>query len=76
MKGLGGFRSAVGYLAATGGAKEVVVAVGPTGSDSSSDGGLTWTPLSGPGFHTLSVVRGTRTVWAAGEAGAVARATF
>ncbi len=76
VKGLGGFRSAVGYVAAAGGGKEVVVAVGPTGSDSSSDGGRTWTPLSGLGFHTLSVVRGTRTVWAAGDKGAVARATF
>jgi photosystem II stability/assembly factor-like uncharacterized protein len=76
IKGLGGFRSAVGYLSAAGGAKEGVIAVGPGGSDFSSDGGRTWTPLSGPGFHTLSVVRGTRTVWAAGEKGSVATAGF
>ena len=36
----------------------------------------TWTALNGPGFHTLSVARGARTVWAAGENGSVSRATF
>lgn len=76
VKGLGGFRSAVGYVAASSGGKEGVVAVGPNGSDYSSDGGRTWSPLAGPGFHTLSVVRGTRTVWAAGEKGLIAKATF
>ena len=76
VKGLGGFRSAVGYVAAGSGAREGVIAVGPNGSDYSSDGGRTWTPLNGPGFHTLSVARGTRVVWAAGERGSVAKATF
>jgi photosystem II stability/assembly factor-like uncharacterized protein len=75
VKGLGGFRSAVGYVAATG-SREGVIAVGPNGSDYSSDGGRTWSPLGGPGFHTLSVARGTRTVWAAGEKGSISRATF
>ena len=75
VKGLGGFRSAVGYIAPAG-AREVVVAVGPSGSDYSQDGGRSWSPLSGPGFHTLSVARGTRTVWAAGEGGRVGRADF
>ena len=76
VKGLGGFRSAVGYVAGRSGAAAGVIAVGPSGSDYSSDGGRTWSPLSGPGFHTLSVVRGTRTVWAAGEKGSIAKATF
>jgi photosystem II stability/assembly factor-like uncharacterized protein len=76
VKGLGGFRSAVGYVAASSGAKEGVIAVGPNGSDYSSDGGRTWSPLGGPGFHTLSVARGSRTVFAAGEKGAVSTATF
>ena len=53
-----------------------MIAVGPNGSDYSSDGGRTWSPLNGPGFHTLSVVPGTRTVWAAGEKGSIAKATF
>jgi photosystem II stability/assembly factor-like uncharacterized protein len=75
-RGLGGFRSAVGYIAAGQAGKEVVVAVGPRGSDYSRDGGRTWSPLGGAGFHTLSVARGTRVVWAAGEKGAVARIEF
>ena len=76
VKGLGGFRSAVAYIAASSGGKEGLIAVGPNGSDYSIDGGRTWSPLGGPGFHTLSVARGTRTVWAAGEKGSIARATF
>jgi photosystem II stability/assembly factor-like uncharacterized protein len=76
VKGLGGYRSAVGYVAAMANAKGVVVAVGPSGSDYSGDGGHSWTPIPGPGFHTLAVARGTRTVWAAGENGAVARGEF
>ena len=75
-RGLGGFRSAVGYLAPGETGKEVVVAVGPAGSDYSRDGGRTWSAIGGAGFHTLSVVRGSRVVWAAGEKGAVARAEF
>ena len=43
---------------------------------SSRDGGKTWSALGAPGFHTLSIVRGSRVVWAAGEKGAVARAEF
>ena len=75
-KGLGGYRSAVGYVAPAQAGKEVIVAVGPSGSDYSRDGGRSWSAIGGPGFHTLSVVRGSRTVWAAGEKGAVARAEF
>ena len=76
VRGLGGFRSAVGYVPASSGAREGVIAVGPNGADYSSDGGRTWSPLGGPGFHTLSVARGTRVVWAAGEKGSVAKAAF
>jgi photosystem II stability/assembly factor-like uncharacterized protein len=76
VKGLGRFRSAVGYVAASSGGQEGLIAVGPNGSDYSIDGGRTWSPLGGPGFHTLSVARGTRTVWAAGEKGSVSKATF
>ena len=75
-KGVGGFRSAVGYVAAGQPGKEVVVAVGPSGSDYSRDGGRTWSAIEGPGFHALSAVRGSRVVWAAGEKGSVARAEF
>jgi photosystem II stability/assembly factor-like uncharacterized protein len=73
VKGLGGFRSAVAFMPSLG---DVAVAVGPTGSDYSSDGGRTWNTITGPGFHTLSVARGARSAWAAGENGVVARLDF
>ena len=76
VKGLGGFRSAVGYVQGMPDAKGVVIAVGPNGSDYSTDGGRAWSPINGPGFHTLSIARGTRVVWAAGEKGSIAKATF
>jgi photosystem II stability/assembly factor-like uncharacterized protein len=73
VSGLGGFRSAVAFLPSRPG---TVVAVGPSGADYSTDSGRTWTPLQGPGFHTLAVARGTRTVWGAGEKGTVGRIQF
>jgi photosystem II stability/assembly factor-like uncharacterized protein len=68
MTGLGGFRSAVSYIPAL---TETIVAVGPSGSDYSSDGGKTWHAIEGPGFHTLSVARRSRIAWAAGEKGSI-----
>jgi photosystem II stability/assembly factor-like uncharacterized protein len=73
VKGLGGFRSAAAFIPS---ARGTVVAVGPSGSDYSTDGGTTWKAIDGPGFHTLAVARGTRTAWAAGEEGSVARLQF
>jgi photosystem II stability/assembly factor-like uncharacterized protein len=69
VSGLGGFRSAAVFVGARPG---TVIAVGPSGSDLSEDDGRTWRAIDGPGFHTASVARGSRTVWAAGENGAVA----
>jgi photosystem II stability/assembly factor-like uncharacterized protein len=73
VKGLGGFRSAVGFIPSVQG---LAVAVGPSGTDYSVDRGRTWHRIGGPGFHTLAIARGTRTVWAAGENGAVGRIQF
>jgi photosystem II stability/assembly factor-like uncharacterized protein len=73
VKGLGGFRSAVAFIPSLG---QTAVTVGPSGSDYSSDGGRTWRAIAGPGFHTLSVARGARAAWAAGENGTVARLDF
>jgi photosystem II stability/assembly factor-like uncharacterized protein len=71
--GVGGFRSVVTYLAAASG--PVLLAVGPSGSDLSSDDGRTWTAVPTPvtGLHTYSHARGTSVGWAAGGRGSVAR---
>jgi photosystem II stability/assembly factor-like uncharacterized protein len=64
------FRSAVAYVPGRGG--QVLVAVGPAGSDISRDAGRTWTPIGDEGFHALSIAR-DGTAWAVGEKGAVGR---
>jgi photosystem II stability/assembly factor-like uncharacterized protein len=73
LTGLGGFRSAVSYVPAV---ADFVIAVGPSGSDYSTDGGQTWRAIPGPGFHTLSVPRRGRVVWAGGGGGVVASLTI
>lgn len=66
----GGFREAA---AAAPGAGDIV-AVGPSGSDYSPDGGKTWIPMDGPaGFHTVGFARSGRAAWAAGRNGLIAR---
>ena len=65
-----GFRSAVAFLG--GDDPQRVVAVGPTGSDASTDGGRTWAPIDGEGYHAVGFV-GPGAGWAVGEAGRVAK---
>jgi photosystem II stability/assembly factor-like uncharacterized protein len=66
----GGYRSAVAYVPDTRG--RTLVAVGPTGSDISSDGGATWRPLGTMGFHAVGFA-GPSAGWAVGEEGLVAK---
>lgn len=68
--GLAGFRSAVAWIPGT---RSELVAVGPSGSDYSSDGGFTWRSIGTTGYHTFSPARRGRTGWAAGEGGRIAR---
>ena len=70
VKGLSGFRSVVVYLSADG---RSVIAVGPSGSDLSMDGGKTWKPVEGPGFHTFSIAKGGTIGYGAGERGAISK---
>lgn len=49
-----------------------VIAVGPSGTGWSSDGGATWRAIDGPGFNSITVAP-DGTVWAAGVEGRVAR---
>ncbi|HEX8500312.1 MAG TPA: hypothetical protein VF659_06950 [Pyrinomonadaceae bacterium] len=66
-----GYRSCVAYVPGTQGRK--LVAVGPSGSDYSTNGGRTWEPLGAEGFHALSVSPQGDAAWAVGENGRVAR---
>jgi photosystem II stability/assembly factor-like uncharacterized protein len=67
----GGYRSCVAYVPGTRGRK--LVAVGPSGSDYSVDGGRTWKQLGAEGFHALSITPHGDAAWAVGESGRVAR---
>jgi photosystem II stability/assembly factor-like uncharacterized protein len=70
----GGYRSGVAYVPGTRG--RTLVAVGPSGSDFSTDGGRTWKTLGAEGFHALSVAPRGDVAWAVGEGGRVARLDF
>ncbi len=65
-----GYRSAVACAADD---ARTLVAVGPNGTDLSTDGGDSWSRVSESGFHTLSFVPGTDIGWAAGSEGRIAR---
>lgn len=79
VKGLSGYRSAVVYVPVTSQSRRtsILVAVGPSGADFSTDDGRTWQQLEGPGFDTLSFVRGRVTGWpigwAAGAGGSIGK---
>jgi photosystem II stability/assembly factor-like uncharacterized protein len=68
--GPGGYRSAVAHLPESDG--PTLVAVGPSGTDWSRDGGATWSKLDDSGFHAVDFAR-ARAGWAVGEDGRVAR---
>jgi len=67
----GGYRSAVAFVPGTNGS--TVVAVGPTGSDRSTDGGETWTALGTLGFHAVAFAGPVDGGWGVGEGGLIAR---
>jgi len=65
---LGGYRSGADWVNGT---RRTFVAVGPSGSDASTDGGRTWSTWSGSGYH--AVVCAPTACWASGADGRVAR---
>ncbi|MDQ3997214.1 MAG: hypothetical protein M3303_09375 [Gemmatimonadota bacterium] len=67
-----GYRSAVSYVPGTDG--RMLVAVGTSGSDYSTDGGETWTPVDTAAFNSVAFAAGRATAgWAVGPNGRVAR---
>jgi photosystem II stability/assembly factor-like uncharacterized protein len=66
-----GFRSAVAFLPSKG--DKVLVAVGPSGSDVSIDGGESWRRLGNLGFHALGFADKPLAGWASGDNGTIAR---
>jgi photosystem II stability/assembly factor-like uncharacterized protein len=66
-----GYRSCVARLPGT--KAPTLVAVGPSGTDYSLDGGRSWTPLGAEGFHAASFAGPDAAGWAVGESGLIAR---
>ena len=63
-----GYRSAAEHVDGT---EATYFAVGPSGTDLSTDGGRTWRRVSDEGFHALSCAPGA--CWAVGSDGRIAR---
>jgi photosystem II stability/assembly factor-like uncharacterized protein len=67
-----GYRSGVAYVPATNG--RMLVTVGTSGSDYSTDGGETWTPIDTVGYNSVAFARGRTTAgWAVGTRGRIAK---
>jgi len=65
-----GYRSAVVHVPGT--PRRTLMAVGPSGTDYSRDGGRHWIPISSEGFHAVSFAQ-AGAGWAVGENGVIAR---
>ena len=71
-EGPGGYRSGVAQLQDKG----WVVAVGPGGSDFSTDGAHSWKPLSQTGYHAVKVSPGGKVLWASGGQGRLGKLVY
>ena len=68
----GGYRSAVAYHPAS----QLMLTVGPSGSDYSTDWGHTWQPADTVGYHAVQFAPNQRVGWAVGSDGRVARVSW
>ncbi|HEX8183189.1 MAG TPA: glycosyl hydrolase [Blastocatellia bacterium] len=66
-----GYRSAVAYV--PGARAQAIVAVGTSGSDYSSDGGVNWASLDKENYNSVSFAGAAEVGWAAGPAGRIAK---
>jgi hypothetical protein len=71
-EGPSGYRSGVAYLPEQG----RVVAVGPGGSDYSSDGGHSWKPFSQTGYHAVKASPGGKVLWSSGGQGRLGKLVY
>lgn len=62
-----GYRSGLAYLAGD----KLLIAVGHSGSDYSSDDGKTWKNFSTTGYHAVKISTHQKTVWGSGSDGRV-----
>jgi photosystem II stability/assembly factor-like uncharacterized protein len=68
-----GYRSGVALVRER--KKRGLIAVGPTGSDFSVNGGKSWRILGAEGFHSVSFAKSSGAGWAVGENGRIAKYT-
>lgn len=68
----GGYRSGVIYFPR----QQWVIAVGPTGSDYSEDGGLNWSSFSDEGFHAIKLGNAEESIWATGANGKIGKLKY
>jgi photosystem II stability/assembly factor-like uncharacterized protein len=66
-----GYRSCVAYVRHA--PRHVLVTVGPTGSDYSSDDGENWISIGTDGYHSTSFAGSLNAGWAVGEGGRIAK---
>ncbi len=71
-EGPSGYRSGVAFLQD----KEWVVAVGPGGSDFSTDGAHSWQPFSTSGYHAVKVAPDGKALWASGGQGRLGKLVY
>ena len=71
-EGPNGYRSGVAYLQDKG----WVVAVGPSGSDFSSNGAHSWQPFSTTGYHAVKAAPGGKALWASGGQGRLGKLVY
>jgi photosystem II stability/assembly factor-like uncharacterized protein len=71
-EGPGGYRSGVAHLQKKG----WVVAVGPGGSDFSTDGAHSWQPFSTIGYHAVKAAPDGKALWASGGQGRLGKLVY
>jgi photosystem II stability/assembly factor-like uncharacterized protein len=73
IAGLGGFRSVVALVPGT---TRSWLAVGPSGSDLSTDDGAHWSAIAGDGYHAFAFARRAHVGWGVGESGRIGQLTW